>query len=183
MSGNLTINGGFFMDFGTNDMTQSLTVLGNLTLASTGQLSLSQAAGGDLVLIGNWLNNGGTFNPQTRAVTFSGGNNQTITRTGGQTFDFLTINKSGGSVTLINDITCNQTLTLTSGDIITGANEVFISSSGNISGGSTGSHIVGNLERHVATGSCISFGRWHKLQPCKRNTRFCYHGRIHRHAC
>jgi hypothetical protein len=155
MSGNLTINGGFFMDFGTNDMTQSLTVLGNLTLASTGQLSLSQAAGGDLVLNGNWLNNGGTFNPQTRAVTFSGGNNQTITRTGGQTFDFLTINKSGGSVTLINDITCNQTLTLTSGDIITGANEVFISSSGNISGGSTGSHIVGNLERHVATGSNV----------------------------
>ncbi|HMO34350.1 MAG TPA: autotransporter-associated beta strand repeat-containing protein [Lacibacter sp.] len=153
MSGNLLVNGGFFMDFSSDDMTQPVTVLGNVTIAGT--LSLSDAAGGDFVVRGNWTNTG-TFNPKVRLVTFSGTTDQTITRSGGETFDFVTVNKASGNLVLANNVTFNRTLTLTNGDVVTGSNRAIISSTGDITAGSNASHINGNLQRHFATGSNVA---------------------------
>ena len=66
------------MDYSSNDMTQSLTVEGNVLI--NGTLSLSESSGGDLDIKGNFeLGGSGTFNHRNRAVTFSGTSAQTIT--------------------------------------------------------------------------------------------------------
>jgi len=105
ISGNLVINGGLYMDFGSNDMTQSLRVLGDLTIASTGQLSLSESGGGDIYVSGNWTRaSGGIFNTNGRAVFFTGSGNSTITGSGGETFAYLIHQKSGGTLQLASSI-------------------------------------------------------------------------------
>jgi hypothetical protein len=92
----LTIDAGsaFYMDYGTNDMTQAVGVLGDVT--NNGTLSLSEAGGGDFELGGNWfLNTGATFNPRLREVRFNGSAPQNIE--GSQTsFDYLRINNPAG---------------------------------------------------------------------------------------
>jgi LPXTG-site transpeptidase (sortase) family protein len=56
----------------------------------------------------------------------------------------LTINKSGG-VTLNASRTVNGTLTLSNGNLDTGVNSLTIAAAGSISGGSSASHVIGNL--------------------------------------
>jgi hypothetical protein len=121
ISGNLLVNGGLYMDVNPDDMTEPLTVLGNVTIGSTGTLSLSDLIGGDLKVRGNWnLDVGGTFNPRNRAVYFEGNfGNQTIT--GATTFDYLLIDKAAGNLVLNSPVTVNQLLTFTSGKIVTSA--------------------------------------------------------------
>ncbi len=156
ISGSLLVDGGFYMDYSANDMTAAVTVSGNITIGSTGTLSLSEASGGDIKVNGDWYDNG-TFNPKGRAVFFIGGSgDQQIAKSGGETFDFLIVDKTAGSLLLNDNITLNQTLTLTSGKITTGAQKVVITSTGGISGGSSTSYINGNLQRHFATGSSIA---------------------------
>ena len=64
----------------------------------------------------------------------------------------LTINNTNG-VTLNSSPTINGTLTLTSGKITTGSHTVIISSGGSVSGGSSSSYVMGNLQKNVATGA------------------------------
>lgn len=150
VSGNLDVRGG------TLDMDQTtspLLVTGNLSLSS-GTLSLSGNGftGGDLKLKGNWSRSGGTFTPFSRAVFLDAATgDQTITATGGETFDYLIADKAAGNVVLNNDIIVNQTLTLTNGKINTGAYKVSIPGSGSVS--RTNGWINGNLLRTVADGS------------------------------
>ena len=81
-----------------------MTVLGNVNV--NGTLTLSTLAGGDLVTNGS-LAVTGTLGTNGRSVTFAGANAQTITRAGGITLDYLKLNKSGGSVQLLNGLTVN----------------------------------------------------------------------------
>ncbi|MDI1254963.1 MAG: T9SS sorting signal type C domain-containing protein [Flavobacterium sp.] len=101
---------------------------GSLTITS-GTLSLN-ATSGDLYVAGNW-NNSGTFTPNLRAVFFNGAGPKTITKTGGETFDYLLINKSSGTMQLGSNvtITANKSVTLTNGGITLG-NFDFILNSG-----------------------------------------------------
>jgi len=152
-AGNLTIDAGsgMFMDFGANDMTQPLTVLGNVV--QNGSLSLSDAVGGDLKIRGNYTRSG-VFSPKSRAVTFDAASgNQTIT--GATTFDFLFIDKAAGNITLANDITITQILALTNGIIVTAANKVVVSNSATGSVVRTSGWVNGNLQRTVANGNNI----------------------------
>ncbi|MFN0157174.1 MAG: T9SS type A sorting domain-containing protein [Bacteroidota bacterium] len=122
------------------------TVTGNVFVAGT--LELSSASGGDLNLSGNWSRTG-TFTPNNRAVTFNGTGAQSITEA--TTFDYLTVNKSSGTLTLNNDATVNQALTLSGGVVATGANKVSVAAGATAS--RTAGHINGNVEKYYGTGS------------------------------
>jgi len=114
-AGNLTIdeNSALYMDYDPSDMTEELIVKGDLYL--NGTLSLSDVAGGDMEIYGNW-NRTGTFNPKNRLVTFKGTSNQTINNT--TAFDYLKIENSGGAVvSLADNISVSQAATVESGAI------------------------------------------------------------------
>ena len=152
----LTIDAGssIYMDWGSDDMTLPLIVGRNFSMA--GNLSLSNLSGGDIKVGGNWTHTTGTFVPNGRAVFFNGATgDQTITKSGGETFDFMIVTKAtSGNALLANDITINQTLTLTKGLITTGSNKVTITSTGSIATASAASYINGILaQTYTATGS------------------------------
>lgn len=114
-AGNLTIDAGsaLYLDYNADDMTQSLIIKGDLFL--NGSLSLSDIAGGDLEIYGNW-NRTGTFTPKSRIVTFKGISNQSINNT--TAFDFIKINNSGGAVvSLADNITASISASVESGAI------------------------------------------------------------------
>ena len=73
--------------------------------------------------------------------------------TDARTFGGLKINNSSG-VTLSGSVTVNGTLTLSSGNITTAANNVIVSSTGTVS--RTSGYVVGNLQKNVATGATSS---------------------------
>ncbi|MEP7164082.1 MAG: T9SS type A sorting domain-containing protein [Ferruginibacter sp.] len=156
--GSTTVTGDLDIRGGTLDMDQTtspLTVNGNLALSS-GTLKLSGNAftGGDLVLKGNWTNTGGTFTPQSRAVFLNAASgNQTISKLGGEIFDYLIVDKSAGSVVLANDITVAQIITLTNGTVNTAANKVILSSNATGALSRTNGYVNGNLQRAIAMGT------------------------------
>ena len=152
VANNLTIDSGsaIYMDYGANNMTVPLTVNNDLILS--GSLSASGAAGGDIIVRGNW-NKTGSFFPNARAVFFQGMNAQTFT--GATTFDYVLIDKTAGSFTLNNDFTSNQTLTFTATNtvnITTGSNKVIISNTGSVARTGSG-HVYGNLQKNIPTGT------------------------------
>ncbi len=156
--GSTTITGDFDIRGGTLDMDQTtspVTVNGNLPLsAGTLKLSANVFGGGDLILKGNWNNTGGTFTPQTRAVFLNAATgNQTITKAGGETFDYVIVDKAAGSVVLAGNMILNQTLTLTNGTINTAANKVQLNNNAPGSLARTNGYVNGNLQRAIATGT------------------------------
>ncbi|MBP8945439.1 MAG: hypothetical protein KBG25_06050 [Paludibacteraceae bacterium] len=83
-------------------------------ITNNGSLSLSEntttpsnAIGGNMILSGNFINNG-TFNCNGRAVVFTGSENQQIggTASGTCAIDFMKIDKTGGTLTLNKDVAC-----------------------------------------------------------------------------
>lgn len=156
--GTTTVSGSLKLLGGTYDMdatTAATTVTGNVAISSGATLKLSTQVGGDLNVAGNWTNSG-TFTPSSRLVQFNGTLAQTLT--GATTFDFLTLNNSLG-LTLSNNITVNQTLSLTSGKITLGTNNLTVGSSGSITSSST-NYIVtngaGQLRRTIGA-SAVTF--------------------------
>jgi uncharacterized repeat protein (TIGR02543 family) len=87
------------------------TVPGDLLITS-GTLALN-ATSGNLLVGGNWTNNA-TFTQNGRVVTFNGAANQTITRTGGETFSILAVDKTAGNLVL----GANVTVSGASGDVL-----------------------------------------------------------------
>lgn len=81
---------------------------GDLTIQSSRTLTLSSQIGGDLLIRGNWLNQG-TFNANDRAVFFNGTTPQTIqnNQSGGISIPFLFIQND---VTAISNMTVNNRL-------------------------------------------------------------------------
>ena len=134
------------------------SINGNLLINSGSSLTLGGLSGtaGDFFLRGNWTNNG-TFNPNTRLVSFNGTTAQTIT--GATTFDFLTLNNSTGlTLQASSPVTVDQTLALTSGKITIGANNLTVG--GLMTGYNATNYVVtastGQLKRTVG-GSAIDF--------------------------
>jgi hypothetical protein len=102
-------------------VTNPLLVSHNLTITS-GTLqanSLGISVGGD------WSNSG-TFTPGTQTVTFNGGSAQQYTQTSGS-FSSVTLNNSNG-LTLNSAMTVAGTLTLSSGKMTIGANNLTLAS-------------------------------------------------------
>ena len=141
-----------------------------LTKAGTGTLTLSGATltVGDLTIsagtitapstnsftvAGNWTNNAGpaALVAGTGTVTLNGtSGGQAIGGSSATTFNGLTIADASG-ITLGNDVTVNGTLTLTSGNVTTGARVLYVAAGGTVS--RTSGHVVGNLKKAVALGA------------------------------
>lgn len=154
IAGNLRIDAGTISFGSTSD---AANVTGNLVLGGT--LTLSSSIGGDINVGGNWTRSGGTFTPNSRAVTFNGSANQSVTGT--TTFDYLTISNSGGNITLNNDIDVNQNLTFNAGNVVLGTSKVFLGTSATITGAAAGKCVVTNstgaLYRNIAPGGSFQF--------------------------
>jgi hypothetical protein len=141
----------FYMDYGGNGNKSSvLSVYRNITI--NGIFSLSNVAGGDMNLFGNWTRTG-VFITNSRAVNFIGSTNQTIT--GATTFDYLILNNASGvSLQASSDITVNYNLNLPNGRIATGASKVIIPSTGVITRGN--GWIQGKLQKNFNSGVAVS---------------------------
>jgi hypothetical protein len=144
--GALTINGaGGTLNLGSG-LTHTFTGTWTRTAGTLAGNSSTLNLGGGL------SGTGGTFTAGTGTVNYYGAA-QTIAAV---TYNNLIINQSSGSASLNGDVTVNGVLTLTNGGITTGSNKVIITANGSVSGGSTSSHIIGNLQKNVATGSSVS---------------------------
>jgi len=88
------------------------TLAGSLTLSS-GEFSANDFS---LNVGGDWTKTGGTFNAGTGTVTFNGAGAQTL-QSGGGTFGDLTVDKSGGTLSLSDALDIDGTLTITAGTL------------------------------------------------------------------
>ncbi|MBL4577050.1 MAG: hypothetical protein JKX74_01180, partial [Flavobacteriales bacterium] len=86
-------------------------ILGNLTISAT-----LDCNGNNINIAGNWINTG-AFTTQTATVTFDGSSAQALTNSLGETFYDLTFNKSAGTLTLNDNATVTNILTMTSGNV------------------------------------------------------------------
>ncbi|MBI5474601.1 MAG: hypothetical protein HY961_19870, partial [Ignavibacteriae bacterium] len=136
--GHLTLSGS-----GTKTLGGAMTVRGTLTVSGA-----NLADGGyTLTVNGNVVHS--TAHTGAGKIALSGGSATHII-SGGGSFTNLQVNDAYGA-SLSASATINGTLTLTSGNISTGAYSLSISSSGTVS--RTSGHVVGNFQKYTATGA------------------------------
>jgi fibronectin-binding autotransporter adhesin len=121
----------------------------NLTFSGGGAKILQTAA--TVGIAGNFTRGSMTVTASaTNTVLFNGGV-QVMT---GSATTFVNLTMSNTSLTIPADITIGTTLLFTTGNIITGANTVIISSTGSVS--RTSGFVAGNLRKNVATGTNVT---------------------------
>jgi hypothetical protein len=86
-----------------------------VSLETSAGISTNVSGGLQIVLDGNWTNNG-TLNAGSGAITFNGSGTQTLFNAAG-VFNHLNLNKPGGEVMLLSNINVAGTLSLTGGDV------------------------------------------------------------------
>ncbi len=141
-----------FTGNGTVTPNASIT-FGNLTINSGYTLTLA----GNISLKGNW-NNSGTFTPATYTVTFNAlsPNTQTITKSGGETFYGLGASNSGATLTLINDVTVTNSLTMGGANINLNTNTLTVGNSTGASLSRTGGIVYGGIWKRWLPASAIT---------------------------
>jgi hypothetical protein len=134
---------------------------GNVTISPSSSMTLSSAGGGNLQLSGNFANNG-TFTNNGRDVTFNGTAAQQQL-SGATTFQNMILNNSFGLL-LNNAISVSNVLTLTSGSITLGSNNITLTSTatGAIAGTFSATRMIvtngtGQLIRAITTGTNYTF--------------------------
>jgi hypothetical protein len=125
-------------------------VANNIVIASGASLGFSASANG--ITVNGSISGSGTFNTSGGKTSFTG-SSQTIPAL---TYQSLQIT-GGGSKTLAGAITVTGVLTLGSGYVLLGGNDLTIGSSGSISGGSSASFVVvsgtgGLIQQGIGTG-------------------------------
>ena len=95
----------------------SVNTFNNFNITSTGNVT---GSAGNINITGDWVDNG-AFNCNNGIITFTGGNSQRIINPLGEYFCKIVINKSSNNLTLNNDVTITQSLTLTTKKIILGS--------------------------------------------------------------
>jgi hypothetical protein len=139
---NLTVAG-----TGTKTMSTGTIILGDLEITS-GILNAPTAFS-----IGGNFTSSGTFDENTGTVTFDGIGEQTITKTGGETFYNIILDKASGTLNLADDVIASNALTLTQGLIDAGSNMLTLGTGTGNEGTltHTAGQIIGQFERWVAS--------------------------------
>jgi hypothetical protein len=134
----------------------------NITIETSSSLSQSNTEASNLIVSGNWTNNG-TYTRGIGTTTFAGASAQTIGGNNNTSFYNLTIQNTGG-VTLARPTTVTRAILLSSGNINTSStNSLTITNTANsgIMGGSSASYINGpviwNLPAGLPTGLSYTF--------------------------
>lgn len=127
---NFTANGGLFLNMGTVSVQNSAAITAK----------------------GNWTNTSASFLAGTGTVTFSGSIDQSI-ESNGDNFYNLMINNTATELTLTDNLTLDNQLTLTNGVITTGLRRVTMNSSAAnaLVSFSNQSFINGNFRRYFAS--------------------------------
>ncbi|MBL0316553.1 MAG: T9SS type A sorting domain-containing protein [Flavobacteriales bacterium] len=153
--GNVLIGNGVNTTLNFGASSQYRYAASSVQISASSALTLSSAAGGNLQLGGNFINNG-TFTHNSRDVVFNGSSAQQITGT--TNFHNVTLNNASG-LSLNNSISIGNVLTMTSGNITLGANNLTLSNTatGAITGTFSSSRMIitngaGQLIRAIATG-------------------------------
>src|SRR5262249_19381373 len=120
--GNLTLTGTSTF---TGSGSSQTTVFNTFTLDTNATLTLSGSSGGDLNLLGNFVDNNtsaSAFTPNGRTVKFQGGNTtQTVSKGGSSAesfFDVFISETAGGKVQLLSPLTINGQLNLSTSDSV-----------------------------------------------------------------
>ncbi len=145
---NLSLSGGAV----TKTLGGATVVNGNLTIGSNATLDADAAQNFALEVKGNFINSG-TFQPRAGTVTFNGTSNQAVT-SNSSSFYNLVVDNSATQVTLNDNLSVSNILTLTDGVITTTASyRVIISSTSAsaLTGYSSASFVNGNLRRSIAS--------------------------------
>jgi hypothetical protein len=116
-----------FRNAGTKILYTPITVQNNLTIENT---STFDGGANTITLNGNWLNNG-TFIPSTSTLLFAGG---TKTITGNTTFNKVTVT---GSYTILNNVTFNGLLNITSTGALNGGATINTTLNGDLTNSGT----------------------------------------------
>jgi len=138
------------LDFSGGD---ACYVAGSVKLVNGGQLHLGYNGTSDLYVGGSLDASGGNLQSNNRWVIFNGTSPQTYNYPG--YLDKVRINNDAG-LTLSDALRLNQTLDLYRGRITTGSYAVTLGPSAMMSGGGSGSYVIGNVEKAVQwTGSYL----------------------------
>ncbi len=127
----------------SNGATNTVVVVtGNVSIGTNGTMATISAS--TLSLTGNWQNNGVFTNTNT-TVVFTGNLNQEIQAATTETFNLLTLNKTGGTVLLASHCALTgSSFTLTSGNLQLNNNRLSLALATSISGGGVGSYLITN---------------------------------------
>lgn len=115
LEGNLSIEQGSTLTMNSGGaMTQPVTVKGNITIEGT--LTMSSSQGGDLNVGGNWSRSASSgFTQNNGVVRFFGSSVQSINVPGGETFSYMTIDKTSNKVLLASNLTVTKTIAIDNG--------------------------------------------------------------------
>ena len=140
---NLTIEG-----TGTNSLSNGTIILGDLLITSATLSAGSFSLGGNFTNTGDFAENSGT-------ITFDGTGEQTITRTGGETFYNIVLDKTTGTLNLANNVIAANSLTMTKGLIDAGTSMLTLGTGTGNEGTLTytAGQIIGQFERWIASGT------------------------------
>ncbi len=131
------------------------TYTANGAVSVTGTATLSAGTIdpiGGFTASGNIVGNGGQFSGSSGTVTLDGSSQQTISGSTALTFNNLTLNNASG-LSISTGPTVQGILTLTSGLITTGANNLTIGTAGSISGASASKYVSGRLAKIYGGGA------------------------------
>lgn len=169
----------------------NIDIDGDLTISGTAQLDISSTNNSsnirNLTLAGNWINSGTNSDPfieRTGTVTFDGANDIALTASsvsGGETFYNLTISKTASTddLTLNNAVTVSNSLTLSTGHIISSSSAYLIMGSSSSLGSTPtdNSHVSGPMQKITTSTSAFVFPigkngsyRWLEITPASTSS-------------
>ncbi|MFH0864555.1 MAG: T9SS type A sorting domain-containing protein [Bacteroidota bacterium] len=130
----LSVSGSGTKTLGDYEGALYFDIHGNLTISANCTLDAS-ASSRDIRLLGNWINNGGTFNARNGTVFLESNAAQTISDISGiDVFYDLSINKSANDVILGKNISVTNSLNLSNGDIVLGSFDLTLNENCTVTG-------------------------------------------------